>query len=117
VSDVVFALDSIPAIFGVTLDPFIVFTSNIFAILGLRSLFFVVARMMDRFAYLEYGLSAVLVFIGGKMLASHWVHVPALVSLAVVVLLLGAAIGVSLWMSRRDVPEGEAIVPSSEKKD
>jgi tellurite resistance protein TerC len=115
VSDVVFALDSIPAIFGVTLDPFIVFTSNIFAILGLRSLFFVVARMMDRFAYLEYGLSAVLVFIGGKMLASHWVHVSALASLAVVVLLLGVAIGVSLWRSRRDVPEGEAIVPSDKK--
>jgi tellurite resistance protein TerC len=109
-SDVVFALDSIPAIFGVTLDPFIVFTSNIFAILGLRSLFFVVARMMDRFAYLEYGLSAVLVFIGGKMLASRWIHVPALASLGVVVLLLGAAIAISLWRSRRVTPEGEAIV-------
>jgi tellurite resistance protein TerC len=114
-SDVVFALDSIPAIFGVTLDPFIVFTSNIFAILGLRSLFFAVARMMDRFAYLEYGLSAVLVFIGGKMLAARWVHVPALASLGVVVLLLGSAIGFSLWRSRRDVPETEAIVPA--KKD
>jgi tellurite resistance protein TerC len=110
VSDVIFALDSIPAIFGVTLDPFIVFTSNIFAILGLRSLFFAVARMMDRFAYLEYGLSAVLIFIGGKMLASRWIHVPALASLAVVVALLGGAIGYSLWRSRRDIPEGEAIV-------
>jgi tellurite resistance protein TerC len=109
-SDVVFALDSIPAIFGVTLDPFIVFTSNIFAILGLRSLFFVVARMMDRFAYLEYGLSAVLVFIGGKMLASHWIHIPAFGSLAVVILLLGSAIAFSLWKSRRDIPESEAIV-------
>src|SRR5512133_3501690 len=115
VSDVVFALDSIPAIFGVTLDPFIVFTSNIFAILGLRSLFFVVARMMDRCAYLEYGLSAVLVFIGAKMLASRWIHTPALVSLAVVVALLGSAIGISLWKSRRDIPEEEAIVPA--KKD
>jgi tellurite resistance protein TerC len=111
-SDVVFALDSIPAIFGVTLDPFIVFTSNIFAILGLRSLFFAVARMMDRFAYLEYGLSAVLVFIGGKMLASRWLHVPALASLGVVVALLGTAIGVSLWRSRKDIPESEAIVPA-----
>jgi len=110
VSDVVFALDSIPAIFGVTLDPFIVFTSNIFAILGLRSLFFAVARMMDRFAYLEYGLSAVLVFIGAKMLASRWVDVPALVSLGVVVLLLGGAIALSLWRSRREIPEAEAIV-------
>jgi tellurite resistance protein TerC len=109
-SDVVFALDSIPAIFGVTLDPFIVFTSNIFAILGLRSLFFVVARMMDRFAYLEYGLSAVLVFIGAKMLASHWIHLPAFASLAVVLLLLGSAIAYSLWKSRKDVPESQAIV-------
>jgi tellurite resistance protein TerC len=113
-SDVVFALDSIPAIFGVTLDPFIVFTSNIFAILGLRSLFFAVARMMDRFAYLEYGLSAVLVFIGAKMLASRWVHVPALGSLAVVILLLGSAIAFSLWKSRRDIPESEAIVKAKE---
>lgn len=100
-SDVVFALDSIPAIFGVTLDPFIVFTSNIFAILGLRSLFFAVARLMDRFAYLEYGLSAVLVFIGAKMLGSRWIHLSAPVSLSVVVLLLGGAIGLSLWRSRR----------------
>jgi tellurite resistance protein TerC len=114
-SDVVFALDSIPAIFGVTLDPFIVFTSNIFAILGLRSLFFAVARMMDRFAYLEYGLSAVLVFIGGKMLAARWVHLSALGSLGVVLALLGTAIGVSLWRSRQDVPVDEAIVPT--KKD
>ena len=115
VSDVIFALDSIPAIFGVTLDPFIVFTSNIFAILGLRSLFFAVARMMDRFAYLEYGLSAVLVFIGAKMLVSHWVHVPAMGSLGVVILLLGSAIAYSLWKSRRDVPESEAIVEVKEK--
>jgi tellurite resistance protein TerC len=112
VSDVVFALDSIPAIFGVTLDPFIVFTSNIFAILGLRSLFFAVARLMDRFAYLEKGLSAVLVFIGAKMLASRWVHLPALASLGVVVLLLGGAIALSLRRARADIPEGEAIVPT-----
>jgi len=115
-SDVVFALDSIPAIFGVTLDPFIVFTSNIFAILGLRSLFFVVARLMDRFVYLEYGLSAVLVFIGAKMLGSRWLHLPSLLSLAVVVALLGTAIGLSLWRSRRDVPEGQAIVQVKEEE-
>jgi tellurite resistance protein TerC len=114
-SDVVFALDSIPAIFGVTLDPFIVFTSNIFAILGLRSLFFAVSRMMDRFAYLEYGLSAVLVFIGAKMLGSRWIHLSAPVSLGVVVLLLGGAIGLSLWKSRRGVTEGEAIVPAKKE--
>ena len=115
ISDVIFALDSIPAIFGVTLDPFIVFTSNIFAILGLRSLFFAVARMMDRFAYLEVGLSAVLIFIGAKMLASGWIHVSPLVSLAVVILLLGGSMGYSIWRSRREIPEAEAIVPA--KKD
>lgn len=115
ISDVIFALDSIPAIFGVTLDPFIVFTSNIFAILGLRSLFFAVARMMDRFAYLEVGLSAVLIFIGAKMLASGWIHVPALVSLAVVIVLLGGSMAYSIWRSRREIPEAEAIVPA--KKD
>jgi tellurite resistance protein TerC len=70
--------------------------------------------MMDRFAYLEYGLSAVLVFIGAKMLASRWVHVPALGSLAVVILLLGSAIAFSLWKSRRDIPESEAIVKAKE---
>lgn len=115
ISDVVFALDSIPAIFGVTLDPFIVFTSNIFAILGLRSLFFAVARMMDRFAYLEVGLSAVLIFIGAKMLASDLVHVPPLVSLAVVVLLLGGSMGYSVWRSRREIPGDAAIVPAKKE--
>jgi tellurite resistance protein TerC len=101
VSDVVFALDSIPAIFGVTLDPFIVFTSNIFAILGLRSLYFAVAQLLGRFEYLKFGLAAVLVFIGAKMLASGLVHVHALVSLAVVVLLLAGSIGLSLARTRR----------------
>ena len=101
VSDVVFALDSIPAIFGVTLDPFIVFTSNIFAILGLRSLYFAVAQLLGRFRYLSTGLAAVLVFIGVKMVASGVVHVNAVVSLAVVVAILGGAILLSLWKTRR----------------
>jgi TerC family integral membrane protein len=101
ISDVVFALDSIPAIFGVTLDPFIVFTSNIFAIMGLRSLYFAVAQLLNRFEYLSAGLAAVLVFIGAKMLASRWVHVHALVSLAVVVALLGGAVIFSLVKTRR----------------
>jgi tellurite resistance protein TerC len=100
ISDVVFALDSIPAIFGVTLDPFIVFTSNIFAILGLRSLYFAVAQLLGRFEYLKAGLSAVLVFIGGKMVLARWVHPSALVSLAVVVGLLAASIAFSLWKTR-----------------
>ena len=96
-----FALDSIPAIFGVTLDPFIVFTSNIFAILGLRSLYFAVAQLLNRFEYLSAGLAAVLVFIGTKMLVSRWIHVNALVSLAVVVALLGGAMLFSFLKTRR----------------
>ncbi len=114
-SDVVFALDSIPAIFGVTLDPFIVFTSNIFAILGLRSLYFAVAQLLARFHYLSAGIAAVLVFIGVKMTASGVVHVNAIVSLAVVVALLGAAILFSLWRTRRrretPAPARERVAP------
>jgi tellurite resistance protein TerC len=101
-SDVVFALDSVPAIFGVTLDPFIVFTSNIFAILGLRSMYFAVSSLLGRFEYLKIGLSAVLVFIGVKMTISSWVHIHSLVSLAVVVGLLGTSIAYSLWRTRRE---------------
>jgi len=95
ISDVVFALDSIPAIFGVTLDPFIVFTSNIFAILGLRSLFFALAGLLDRFIHLKTGLALVLLFIGAKMLASPWLHVGQGTSLTVVAVLLGGSIALS----------------------
>jgi tellurite resistance protein TerC len=102
VSDVIFAVDSIPAIFGVTLDPFIVFTSNIFAILGLRSLYFAMASLLNRFQYLHVGLAAVLVFIGVKMTASGVVHVNSFVSLAVVVLLLGGSMTYSLVRTRRE---------------
>ncbi|ABC81786.1 TerC family protein [Anaeromyxobacter dehalogenans] len=102
VSDVVFALDSVPAIFGITLDPFIVFTSNIFAIMGLRSLYFAVAQLLRRFEYLKAGLALVLVFIGLKMVVSSWVHVNAFASLGVVVALLGGAMGYSLWRTRRE---------------
>jgi tellurite resistance protein TerC len=101
ISDVVFALDSVPAIFGVTLDPFIVFTSNIFAILGLRSLYFAIASLIGRFEYLKAGLAIVLVFIGAKMLAARWLEVSAPVSLAVVVGLLGGSIVFSLVKTRR----------------
>jgi tellurite resistance protein TerC len=101
ISDVVFALDSVPAIFGVTLDPFIVFTSNVFAILGLRSMYFAIARLIGRFEYLKVGLALVLVFIGVKMGISGWVHVPSLASLAVVVGLLGGAMLYSLARTRR----------------
>jgi tellurite resistance protein TerC len=101
-TDVVFAIDSIPAIFAITLDPFIVFTSNIFAILGLRSLFFLLADLVDRFRYLKVGLAAVLVFVGAKMAAIDVVKVPALASLAVIALLLGISVALSWRASRRE---------------
>jgi tellurite resistance protein TerC len=101
ISDVIFALDSVPAIFGVTLDPFIVFTSNIFAILGLRSMYFALAHLIGRFEYLKIGLALVLVFIGVKMMISGWVHIHSLVSLAVVAALLGSSMLYSLHRTRR----------------
>ena len=100
-SDIVFALDSVPAALGVTLDPFVVFTSNVFAILGLRSLYFAVARLLGRFEYLKIGLALVLGFIGAKMLAAPVVHVPPAVSLAIVLALLGGAVVASLVRSSR----------------
>ena len=75
-SDLVFAIDSIPAIFSVTRDPFLVYSSNVFAILGLRAMFFVLAGMMDRFAYLKSGVALILVFVGAKMVLEHWIHLP-----------------------------------------
>ncbi|MFD4838227.1 TerC family protein [Achromobacter sp. NPDC058515] len=101
VTDVVFAVDSIPAIFAVTTDPFIVFTSNIFAIMGLRALYFLLADMVARFHYLKYGLATVLVVIGGKMLAAPWVHVPVHWSLGAVGLILLASVGASWVLPRR----------------
>lgn len=107
-TDVVFAIDSVPAIFGVTKDPFIVFTSNVFAIMGLRALYFLLAGVIQLFRYLHYGLAAVLCFIGLKMLLKdfwhdQW-HVPHWVSLVVIASLLGLSIAASLlanWKSRR----------------
>ena len=100
-TDVLFALDSIPAIFAVTTDPFLVFTSNIFAILGLRSLFFVLAGAVEKFAYLKVGLSAVLVYVGAKMALVDFVKIPPALSLGVIALLLGASIVASLVRARR----------------
>lgn len=100
-SDVIFAMDSIPAIFAITHDPFIVFTSNIFAILGLRALYFLLADMADRFHLLKYGLAIVLMFVGSKMLIVEWFKVPIDVSLAVVVSILGISILLSLKASRK----------------
>lgn len=100
-SDVIFAVDSIPAIFAVTTDPFIVFTSNIFAIMGLRALYFLLADMADRFHLLKYGLAIVLVFIGGKMLAVHWFHIPIQWSLSIVGGIILSSVVASLVLSGR----------------
>ena len=101
-SDVVFAVDSIPAIFAVTTDPFIVLTSNIFAILGLRAMYFLLADIADRFIFLHYGLAFVLSFIGIKMLIMKWVHIPVGASLAVVFGALGVSIMISLLYNRKN---------------
>jgi tellurite resistance protein TerC len=83
-TDLIFALDSIPAVLAVTRDPFIVYTSNIFAILGLRSLYFVLAGMLDKLRLLHYGLAVILAFVALKMLLAHWIEVPVTISLAVI---------------------------------
>lgn len=103
-SDILFALDSIPAIFAVTRDPFIVFTSNIFAILGLRSLFFLLAGAVEKFSYLKVGLSGVLVFVGAKMALVDVVKIHPAVSLVVIAGLLGASIVASLIKARHLPP-------------
>jgi len=95
-SDILFAVDSIPAVLAITLNAFIVYTSNVFAILGLRSMYFALAGMMDLFHYLHYGLSVVLIFIGLKMLGSHYVNIPTGWALTIVLLVLGASIVASL---------------------
>ena len=100
-SDLVFAVDSIPAIFAVTTDPFIVFTSNIFAIMGLRALYFLLADMAERFHLLKYGLALVLVFIGGKMLAMPWFHMPVQWSLLIVGFIILISIVLSLKLPTR----------------
>lgn len=104
-SDLVFAVDSIPAIFAVTTDPFIVFTSNIFAIMGLRALYFLLADMSERFHLLKYGLALVLIFIGGKMLAAPWFHMPVQWSLAIVGSVILLSVLLSLRFSGRKLRE------------
>jgi len=93
---VTFAVDSIPAVFGITRDPFIVYTSNVFAILGLRTLYFLLAGVLDRLTYIKYGLAAVLAFVGAKMLAERWVHISVAGSLGIVIGILALATIVSL---------------------
>ncbi|PPC96869.1 TerC family protein [Methylotenera mobilis] len=100
-SDVIFAMDSIPAIFAITNDPFIVFTSNIFAIMGLRALYFLLADMAERFHLLKFGLALVLIFVGIKMLIVEWFKIPVAVSLGVVVAVLGTSMLLSLLATRK----------------
>jgi tellurite resistance protein TerC len=100
-SDVVFAVDSIPAVFGITREPFLVYTSNICAILGLRSYYFLLSGALEMFQYVDEGVSVVLVFVGAKMLAEPWIHLSPLVSLAVVCGILGTALAASIIAARR----------------
>jgi TerC family integral membrane protein len=107
ITDVTFAVDSIPAIFGITRDPFIVFTSNVFAILGLRALYFLLAGVLDKFAYLKIALALVLIFIGAKMIAEPWLHISVGVSLGVVIGMLAIAVVASLLVKPRKVAEAD----------
>jgi tellurite resistance protein TerC len=113
VTDVIFAVDSVPAILAVSREPVIVFSSNAFAILGLRALYFLLGGAKDRFHYLSHALGAILVFVGVKMTLSRWWHMPTLASLAVIVAVLVAAIVFSVRKSRRDAlasPAGSGSV-------
>jgi tellurite resistance protein TerC len=123
-SDLIFAVDSIPAIFGVTRDAFIVYTSNVFAILGLRSLYFMVSGVIGLFRYLKYGLALVLIFVGIKMLIAYFnLHIPIGIALAVVVAILTTSILASIRAARREVglgpggaaPPPEGTSPSEEE--
>ncbi|WP_145500775.1 TerC family protein [Yersinia bercovieri] len=100
-SDVIFAVDSIPAIFAVTTDPFIVLTSNLFAILGLRAMYFLLANVAERFSMLKYGLSVILVFIGVKMMIIDLFHIPIGISLGVVAGILALTLLINLWVNHR----------------
>ncbi|HHG0782488.1 TPA: TerC family protein [Klebsiella pneumoniae] len=100
-SDVIFAVDSIPAIFAVTTDPFIVLTSNLFAILGLRAMYFLLAGVAERFSMLKYGLSVILVFIGVKMLIVDFYHIPVAISLGVVGVILTVTLLINAWVNKQ----------------
>ncbi|WP_413736899.1 TerC family protein [Sodalis sp. RH21] len=100
-SDVIFAVDSIPAIFAVTTDPFIVLTSNLFAILGLRAMYFMLAGVAERFSLLKYGLALILVFIGVKMMIVDFIHIPIALSLGVVAAILAGTLLINAWVNHR----------------
>ncbi|MBI4664497.1 MAG: TerC family protein [Verrucomicrobia bacterium] len=112
-TDLVFAVDSIPAIFSVTTKPFIIFTSNIFAILGLRSLYFVLVGALEYFRYLKVGLSVVLIFIGAKMLGEHWIKIPTIWSLCLVAGIIVASIILSILAVRRQPHPAKEVSPEA----
>jgi tellurite resistance protein TerC len=114
-ADVIFAVDSIPAIFAITTDPYVVFTSNIFAILGLRALYFALSAMIHRFVYMQFALALVLVFIGGKVFVAGLMDmekVPPTVSLAITLAILAGGVVGSLWKTRRDGRDAAAAGPA-----
>jgi tellurite resistance protein TerC len=101
-TDIVFAVDSVPAILAVSREPYIVIASNAFAILGLRALYFLLADAKDRFHYLSHALGAILIFVGAKMMVSHWWHMPTVISLSVIVAFLIGAITASVYKTKND---------------
>jgi tellurite resistance protein TerC len=109
--DLVFALDSIPAVMGISRDKLVIYTSNIFAVLGLRSLFFLLRGAVSKFDYLQQGIAIVLVFIGLKMLAEHWINqwidknIQVFISLGVIMVCIGGSIFYSIFMQKKGVPE------------
>ena len=101
-TDLIFAVDSIPAVLAISKDPFIVYTSNVFAILGLRALYFALSGIMKLFYYLHIGLAIILVFVGGKMMLSHFYHIPVVVALGIIVMILAASVAASLIWPKKD---------------
>jgi len=104
ITDVTFAVDSIPAVFGITRDPFIVYSSNVFAILGLRALYFLLAAVLEKLAYIKVGLAAVLIFVGAKMIVEPWLHISVAVSLAIVMGILAVSVIASLLLKHNAPP-------------
>jgi tellurite resistance protein TerC len=113
-SDVVFAVDSIPAILAVSREQFIVFSSNAFAILGLRALYFLLADLREKFSLLQQGLAVILAFVGIKMIVAEWYHIPTPLSLAVIAVVLGLSIWLSIRKDAREGGEGGGELPAAD---
>jgi tellurite resistance protein TerC len=117
ITDITLAVDSIPAIFGITSDAFIVYTSNVFAILGLRSMYFLLAGVLGKLRFLTVGLSLVLAFIGAKMIAEHWIDIPVHISLGIVAGILGVALGASLLFPAKQPAVNEPAKPKMNREE